>query len=131
MFNIKDYKISDSFPKLADMMMPNNSNIDNLKKLHTTIVEPIKHRWGNLRFLSAFRNKLLNAKVGGVKFSDHLEGMALDFYRPESNTKAIYDWIKDSSIPYRQLIYYKKKNFIHISINNPSLRKIKHEAFTK
>lgn len=65
---------------------------------------------------SGYRSKELNTKVGGVATSHHLEGYAADLTTKE--LKRFLQLIKDKYMQYiDQLIYYPKRNFIHVSVH--------------
>lgn len=72
---------------------------------------------------SGYRDKLHNMSCGGVLNSDHLLGLAVDVTTESQElTEDLYCLIKNSFIPnfscdIGQCIYYKSKNFIHISLN--------------
>lgn len=70
---------------------------------------------------SWFRNTELNRAVGGVATSDHLSGLAIDFYTKGNNEEVYKNLIEDckqKKLSYDQLIWYKNRNFIHISFKN-------------
>lgn len=66
---------------------------------------------------SGLRSYSNNDFVGGSSTSQHLTGLAVDF-SISSNTllNDAYYYIM-SYCPYDQLIYYKNKHFIHVSLN--------------
>lgn len=71
---------------------------------------------------SWFRSDEVNKAVGGVSNSAHRLGLAIDFHCGNVDIELIYDKLiqlcKRGAISYDQLIYYPKKNFIHISFKN-------------
>ena len=74
--------------------------------------------------LSWYRNLILNKAVSGAKNSDHLYGLALDFYTktPEETAKLI----KSFNLNFiSKIIYYTNKNFVHLSFSRtPVVSKI-------
>lgn len=64
---------------------------------------------------SGYRCKELNKAVGGVETSHHLTGFAADI--TSSNLTGLLALLKGKINEIDQLIYYKKRNFIHISIH--------------
>lgn len=104
---------------------------NNLEKLVEKLLDPIRERFATpVIITSGYRCKRLNELVKGVENSQHREGKAADFYfagfTPKEMTQAFFE-IADN-FDYDQLIYYKKRHFIHISYNGDSNR---HEAFIK
>lgn len=62
---------------------------------------------------SWYRNSKVNKKVGGVKTSDHVDGLAIDF-KTKKNPNYIYKKLVKSRLSYDQLIYYPKQKRFHI-----------------
>lgn len=79
----------------------------------------------DLLITSGYRCPELNKKVGGVSISHHLQGWAADV--TSSDIKNLLNVLKERLDEIDQLIYYPKRNFIHVSIH-PSNRK---QYFTK
>jgi len=75
---------------------------------------------------SGFRNPTLNARVGGVPNSDHVNGTAVDMYISSLPIKALaksmYDFIKNNNINVTQFIF--EPGWIHVSYDP---KKIKNE----
>lgn len=104
---------------------------NNLEKLVDNLLDPIRERFATPMIItSGYRCKRLNELVKGVKDSQHREGKAADFYfagfTAKEMTQAFYEIV--DSFDFDQLIYYKKKRFMHISYNGDNNR---HEAFIK
>lgn len=103
----------------------------NLEKLVDNLLDPIRERFATpVIITSGYRCERLNKLVNGVEDSQHREGKAADFYfagfTPKEMTQAFFEIAE--SYDFDQLIYYKKRHFIHISYNGDSNR---HEAFIK
>ena len=84
-----------------------------LQPLRDILCEPIT-------ITSGLRTKENNERVGGIENSQHLYGEAADFTC--DNLKKAYD-ILSKNIKFDQLIYYREKNFIHVSYSNIFNRK--------
>lgn len=71
---------------------------------------------------SWFRCDEVNKAVGGVSNSAHRLGLAIDFHTGNVDIELIYDKLiqlcKRGAISYDQLIFYPKKNLIHIAFKN-------------
>lgn len=103
----------------------------NLEKLVDNLLDPIRERFATpVIITSGYRCERLNKLVNGVEDSQHREGKAADFYfagfTPKEMTQAFFE-IADS-FDFDQLIYYKKRHFMHVSYNGDSNR---HETFIK
>ena len=68
-----------------------------------------------IKINSGYRCLELNRLVGGVNTSHHLTGLAADI--TSNNIAGLLEVLKDRITELDQLIYYKKRNFIHISIH--------------
>ena len=107
---------------------PNRVQIDRLRLGCEMLLQPLRDSLGAIRVNSALRSHSLNEKVGGSQDSDHLYCVAYDIVPVESNLYVTFA-MAYSILPYRQLILYTKKRFIHVSYNVPN-REYKREAFT-
>lgn len=104
---------------------------NNLEKLVEKLLDPIRERFATpIIITSGYRCKRLNDLVKGVKDSQHREGKAADFYFAGFTSKEMKEAFFEImiSFDFDQLIYYRKRHFMHISYNGDSNR---HEAFIK
>lgn len=79
---------------------------------------------------SGYRCPQVNRLVGGVNNSQHMSGCAADFHVKGFTPSMMYDVFLYifNTLEYDQLIYYRSKNFIHVSyVENCNRR----EAFLK
>ena len=103
---------------------PNEKQTENLRFVANNL-EYIREKLGNYPILvtSGFRNKEVNKAVGGVRNSDHLEGLAVDIII--KNNKSIKDTAKqiiETQLEFDQIIIYR--NFIHLGFNKRMRRQI-------
>ncbi len=91
------------------------------KALATTILQPIRDRWGPLRINSGFRGRTLNTRVNGSPTSQHCFFQAADIVPLQADIDVVFDWIrKESKIPFGQLIDERMGNrWLHISLGQP------------
>lgn len=104
---------------------------NNLEKLVEKLLDPIRERFATpVIITSGYRCERLNKLVNGVKDSQHREGKAADFYFADFTTREMTQAFFEIAEGYDfdQLIYYKKRHFIHISYNGDKNR---HEAFIR
>lgn len=104
---------------------------NNLEALVDNLLDPIRERFATpIIVTSGYRCKELNEIVGGVETSQHRKGQAVDFYfQGFSRTELSEAFFEISdNFDFDQLIYYKKKGFIHISYKGKDNR---HQAFAK
>lgn len=102
-----------------------------LWNLVVNLLDPIRKYFATPMIItSGYRCKRLNKLVGGVDNSQHRKGEAVDFYFEGFSKKemaAAFFEIAEN-FDFDQLIYYKKKGFIHISYTENNNR---HQSFMK
>jgi len=106
----------------SEQFDPPQEIIDNLRNLAVNILQPIRDAYGMpIHVNSGYRCERLNQAVNGQKRSEHLKGMAADITC--SNARKLYDIASLLDLPFRQLIYYKDRNFVHVSYNPNDIKK--------
>lgn len=115
--------------KTAEKWKINNRPLDishytNLMRLVVDFLQPLRN-YLNLPLIitSGYRVSSVNTFVGGIKNSQHLTGNAVDFYCPKLTVDSLYKAIKTKNLLYDQLIVYRKKGFIHVSLVEKNNRK--------
>ena len=102
----------------TDKHIPNNPNamqISNLTNLCVNVLEPLHNILNQSIFISSgFRSVKLNRAVGGVPNSQHQTGEAADIDAKPISPQALFDIIRNSTIPFDQLILEFDK-WVHIS----------------
>lgn len=107
--------------------LPSWADVENLQKLATLVLDPIRQAWGQPLFItSGFRSPQLNVAVGGVPTSAHLDGCAADIVLPSWSAKKMVELftlignlVDNGDIDIDQVIFYRKKKMIHISNDLP------------
>ena len=95
---------------------PTWQQVENLNRLATTILDPVRKAYGKpINVSSGFRCALLNSAVGGVDNSQHLQGLAADLQ--VNDLKALKQAVIESGVPFDQLIEESKGpvKWLHIS----------------
>lgn len=134
-FSLEEFTNSATAKKNKIDNTPNNEAINNIIRLATNILQPIRDKLGEpIKITSGFRCKVLNDKVGGVKTSQHLTGDAADITlgSKKANNEVfeiIKEMIEDKKITVGQLINEKGGSWIHIS--NPTVIRRNHILFLK
>lgn len=106
--------------------LPDWDDINRLLELCRWILDPVREMYGKpIVVTSGFRSPSLNHLVGGVSTSQHISGLAADLCCEDS--KALFDLIAESDLPFDQLIYYQKRKFLHVSYS-PTYR---HEVIVR
>lgn len=108
--------INTSITTLANNI-PDWGSLENLLILCEKILDPLRAAFGKpLIVNSGYRSRFVNVAVGGVSTSQHLLGCAADVsVRADCSLSELFDLVQDLKLPFDQLIYYKKRRFIHVS----------------
>ena len=105
--------------------------VRNINLLVDNVLDPIRDKFcAPVIITSGYRCPQVNRLVGGVDNSQHMSGCAADFHVmgfTPSMMHQVFLYIYDT-LEYDQLIYYRSKNFIHVSYVENGNR---HEAFLK
>lgn len=128
-FSLEEFAVSDSRPDLTVDIAFEPTEKYRAWLLAKIFLQPIREAYGRTIILSGKRTVALNRAIKGSANSDHLYNNGLD--RPDLDTKAAVDFtipgvnledvyrfikLKYAQESYGQLIYYKKRRFIHLSL---------------
>lgn len=99
--------------------LTNEEVVENLRKLCTEVLEPLRKRVGRVIITSGYRCQELNKAVGGVPHSQHLRGEAADIYVPNQATALRYQHILEAHSAVQQLLLEPlgtvNKRWLHVS----------------
>ena len=107
---------------------PNADQIEKLKTLCETILQPVRDHFGRVKVTSGYRSPELCAAIGSSVNSQHAKAEAADFEVMGTDNAELADWI-NKNLDYDQLIleYYKvgepNSGWIHCSICDKDPRK--------
>ena len=123
-FNLKEFTKSSTAKKLNI----DNSKVpeyvkNNIKELVYQVLQPLRDYIDKpITINSGYRCLKLNAAVGGVPTSQHVQGQAVDIKVDELSPFEIAQAVLDLHLPYDQLILYN--DFVHISIGTRDRRQL-------
>jgi len=110
---INDYK---------EQFHPPSDVVGNLLKLVQNVLQPLRTRFNDRIYVtSGYRCIRVNTDVGGVENSDHPKGMAADVTCKD--LEAIWILVLEMHLPFKQMIWYKDKNIIHLSFDENDIRR--------
>lgn len=122
-FTLEEFVDSPTAKRLGINNNPGKEQINNLKKLCQTILQPIRNEFGQaITVTSGYRSELLNRKIGGSITSQHLKGEAADIicYDNKRLWELITSMINKGVIRVGQLINERSLSWIHISLTTTS-----------
>lgn len=129
-FRLEEFLSSSTARQKSIENLPSWVVVERLKEL-ALFLDGLREAWGSgINVTSGFRNKALNAAVGGVADSLHLKGWAADLQPTNGNMKEfkkfVVNWLKDKDFD-EAIIEKNKKGveWIHIQLysNNGLQRK--------
>ena len=127
-FTINELTKSSTASRLHINNTPSQEVKDNLNKLIDNILDPLRELYGKPIIVnSGYRCPKLNKAVGGARNSQHLIGQASDI-RTVTNTKEsnkqLFDIIRNSKLPFDQLINEYDFNWVHVSYGPRNRRQV-------
>lgn len=134
-FNLSEFFRSSTAAKSSIKNEPNPDEratiVRNINLLVDNVLDPVRDKFCTpVIITSGYRCPQVNRLVGGANNSQHMSGCAADF-RIEGGAyltmRQVFFYIYDT-LEFDQLIYYRSKNFIHVSYV-PNCNR--HEAFLK
>lgn len=127
-FTINELTKSSTASRLHINNTPSQEVKDNLNKLIDNVLDPLRGLYGKPIIVnSGYRCPKLNKAVGGARNSQHLIGQASDI-RTVTNTKEsnkqLFDIIRNSKLPFDQLINEHDFNWVHVSYGPRNRRQV-------
>jgi hypothetical protein len=103
---------------------PTDAEVKALGELCTTLLEPVRAKFGPVSIHSGYRGPAVNAAIGGSKTSQHMKGEAADFHCPGATLEHVMRWIVvESGLSYGQVILEGhtkgEPTWIHLSLGAP------------
>lgn len=119
-FTLEELIRSDTAIRLGINNVPDNEQIENMARLCSSILEPLRFAIGRpIHITSGLRVPLLNTIIGGSASSDHCLGRAADIKVDGMSAKDLCVAIKSLDLPYRQVIH-EFGAWCHVSIGGYS-----------
>jgi zinc D-Ala-D-Ala carboxypeptidase len=127
-FTLQELIKSDTAIRKGIENNPNADQIEKLKTLCETILQPVRDHFGRVKVTSGFRSEQLCVAIGSSINSQHAKAEAADFEVVGTDNAELADWIY-KNLEFDQLIleYYKvgepNSGWIHCSICDKNPRK--------
>jgi len=127
-FTLQELIKSDTAIRKGIENNPNAYQVEKLKNLCETILQPVRDHFGRVKVTSGFRSEQLCVAIGSSINSQHAKAEAADFEVVGVDNAELADWIY-KNLEFDQLIleYYKvgepNSGWIHCSICDKDPRK--------
>tara|TARA_R100000951_G_scaffold68425_1_gene57742 strand:+ start:90 stop:557 length:468 start_codon:yes stop_codon:yes gene_type:complete len=125
-FVLSEMTRSNTAKRLGIKNEPTKEHLENMQRLVTFLIQPMRDALGPIRITSCYRSPSLNRAIGGSRKSQHCKAKAADvqFWKEgQMENKKIYDWVIDSGIEFDQMINEFDFSWIHISLKESKNRK--------
>lgn len=127
-FKLEEFTRSATAEKFNIDNTPNEYTVNNINKLVTNILDPLREAFGSpIKITSGYRCYLLNKMVGGVKNSQHMSGKAADIVPIGKSfdefVKFVEEWIKNKEFCQCIIEIKGKSKWIHISYDENNNKK--------
>ena len=101
--------------------IPNQATMqikERLVHLVVTLLDPLREKWGlPITVTSGYRCHMLNRAVGGVRNSQHMQGLAADItVGTKITNRRLAQMIVDMNLPFDQLINERAWAWVHVSV---------------
>jgi len=99
--------------------VPNAMARENLERLASEVLEPLRARFGPIVVNSAYRSPAVNAAVSGSSSSRHMLGQASDIYAQDGTPPStLAAWLYDqANLPLDQVIIYWNNGYLHVAMD--------------
>lgn len=104
---------------------PTIKEIERLKELTETLLQPCREAMGVIEITSGFRSKALNLAIGGSTSSAHMLGYAADVQPSHCTHESLMHFFKKSKLKFDQIILEfgkreerKDDDWVHIGLKN-------------
>ncbi len=126
-FVLSEVTRSNTAKRLSIDNEPTKKHLENLQRLISNLIQPMRDELGPIRITSGYRNPNLNRAIGGSSKSQHCKGEALDlqFWKDgQMCNKEIFDWIVESGLDFDQMINEFDYSWIHLSLRKKEIEKV-------
>ena len=125
-FVLSEVTRSNTAKRLSIDNEPRKEHLENLQRLISNLIQPMRDQLGAIRITSGYRSPTLNRAIFGSSKSQHCKGEALDlqFWKDgQMCNKEIFDWIIESGLDFDQMINEFDYSWIHLSLRKKENRK--------
>ncbi len=116
-FNLDEFLFSQTAARHNIDMTPSALVVDNLKKLTTDILQPLRDGLGcSIKITSGYRPLELNRKIGSKDTSAHVEGRAADIKVNGRTPLEVAEFIEEHFLSSVDQVIHEFGSWVHIGI---------------
>ena len=104
-FSLHEFTRSQTAERFGIDMTPSDDVIDNIRRLVTGCLQPLRDEAGPINISSGFRPLELNTRIGGSKTSAHVLGNAADFTVTKMTPFEVCELVVAMELPFDQIIH--------------------------
>ena len=114
-FTLEEFLVSQTATRQGIDMTPPPDVIDNLQRLVTSCLQPLRDESGPIFISSGFRPLALNEAIGGSKTSAHMRGDAADLKVLNQTPYDTCELIVELELPFDQVIH-EFGRWVHLGV---------------
>ena len=104
-FSLHEFTRSQTAERFGIDMTPSDEVIENIQRLVTGCLQPLRDEGGPINISSGFRPLELNTRIGGSKTSAHIDGDAADFTVTKMTPFEVCELVVAMELPFDQIIH--------------------------
>ena len=104
-FTLDEFARSQTAERHSIDMSPSQEVIDNIRRLVTACLQPLRDESGPIYISSGYRPLELNTRIGGSKTSAHVKGNAVDFSVTNMTPYDVCELVVAMELPFDQIIH--------------------------
>jgi hypothetical protein len=118
-FTLAEMTRSDTAARHGIANQPDDPALQNLKALCAAVLDPLREAIrSSITISSGYRGPELNARIGGAKNSQHMQGKAADIQSSRVSVLELFKTVVRLRLPYDQVIFEAKNRntkWVHVS----------------
>ncbi len=118
-FTLAEMTKSETATRLGIANQPDAASLENLRALCSKVLDPLREAVGApIKVNSGYRGPELNARIGGARKSQHMEGKAADIQSSAISVLELFKTVIRKGLPFDQVIYEAKtrtSKWVHVS----------------
>ncbi len=118
-FTLAELTHSDTATRHGIANLPDEPALQHLKTLCALVLDPLREAvQSSVKVSSGYRGPALNARIGGAKKSQHMEGKAADIQSSRVSVLDLFKTVVRLKLPFDQVIFEAKNRntkWVHVS----------------